>query len=234
MMGLSGMLAKAVVSLGGSVVNPGRPDVSFVKKVCRVFNSFRGKLAILVGGGAYAREYAKAIRLLGGNEYESDIVAIEETRQNAMLVKACLKDVYPKIPETFEEASIALKLFDRVVMGGTIPGITTDADAVLLAEKINAKRIINISNVDGVYDKDPSRFKAKKFSKLSINEFYKMALQADKRKAGQHFIFDVVAIKLAMRSRLEIHFVGKNLKDIENAIKGKKHGGTVVSASSSS
>ncbi len=231
-MGLFGMSHKVVVSLGGSVVNPKPINIGFIKKVCKVFNSFKGKLGILVGGGVYAREYAKAIRQLGGNEYESDVVAIAETRQNAMLVKACLKNVYPKVPKTFEEASIALKLFDKVVMGGTIPGITTDADAVLLAEKINAKRIVNISNVNGIYDKDPNKFKAKKFEKLSLEEFYKMALKADKRKAGEHFIFDVVAIKLAMRSNLEIHFVGKNLNDIKNAINGKKHKGTVVTSSS--
>jgi glutamate 5-kinase len=42
-------------------------------------------------------------------------------------------------------------------MGGTIPGITTDTDSVLLAEAIGAKRLVNISNVDAVYDSDPKK-----------------------------------------------------------------------------
>ena len=56
-----------------------------------------------------------------------------------------------------------------------------------------------------------------------------MAAEKDNRRAGENFIFDVLASKLLARSEIEGHFVsGKKLDDLEKAIMGKKHNGTVV------
>ena len=219
-----------VVSLGGSVVNPGKPSLENIKKIAKIFEDSREKLAIVVGGGAYAREYAEVIRKLMGNEFYADIVATMETKQNAMLLISALKNAYPKIPSTFEGAAAAIRNYQHVVMGGTIPGITTDTDAVLLAEATSAKRLVNISNVPGIFDKDPSKYSdAKKYSKINHEQLLSLATESDRRKAGEHFVFDVIACKLAARSKLELHFVSwKNGKDVLNAIKGKPHSGTVV------
>ncbi|MGB9719717.1 MAG: UMP kinase [Candidatus Anstonellales archaeon] len=218
------------VSLGGSVVNPGKPSVENVKRIAKIFEQSGEKLAIVVGGGAYAREYAQAVRKLTGNEFYADAIATMETKQNAMLLLSALKNTYPKIPSTFESAASAIKNYQHVVMGGTIPGITTDADAVLLAEATFAERLVNISNVSGIYDKDPSKYKdAKKYSKINHEQLISLAVESDRRKAGEHFVFDMLACKLAARSRLELHFVSwKNNSDVSNAINGKSHDGTVV------
>lgn len=218
------------VSLGGSVVNPAKPSLENIKRIAEVFEKSKEKLAIVVGGGAYAREYAEIIRKLNGNEFYADVVATMETKQNAMLLLSALKNAYPKIPSGFETAASAIKNYQYVVMGGTIPGITTDTDAVLLAEATFAKRLVNISNVPAVYDKDPLKYKgAKKYSKMSHEQLIELAVGSDRRKAGEHFVFDMIACKLARRSKLELHFVSwKNEQDVLNAIKGRAHGGTIV------
>lgn len=218
------------VSLGGSVINPAKPSIENIKRIAKIFEGAGEKLCIVVGGGMYAREYAQAIRKLNGNEFYADVVATMETKQNAMLLLSALRGAYPKIPDKFEEAASALNSYKYVAMGGTIPGITTDADAVLLAEATSAERLVNISNVSGVYDKDPSKYgDAKKYSKMSHEQLISLAVESDRRKAGEHFVFDMLACKLAARSKLELDFVSwKNEKDVINAIKGKKHGGTVV------
>jgi uridylate kinase len=42
-------------------------------------------------------------------------------------------------------------------------------------------------------------------------------------------VFDSVAAKLAMRSKIRVDVVsGKNLGDVKNAIEGKPHSGTVI------
>jgi uridylate kinase len=218
------------VSVGGSMVNPGKPDISFVKAVAGVINASKCKCAITVGGGSYARAYVSALKALGANDFQADKVAILETRQNAMLLLAALKDAYPSVPDSIELASAAINKYKCVVMGGLYPGFTTDSTAALLAEAVGSRRIVNITNVDGVYDRDPSEPSAKKFKSMKIADFVALAMKSDMRKAGTHFVFDSVAAKLAMRSSIRIDIVsGKRLDDVRNAIGGKPHGGTVIS-----
>jgi uridylate kinase len=222
-----------VISLGGSTINgKGKPDLGFVRRFAGSVSALKGKVGVVTGGGKIARDYAAALSSLGGRVFAADSVAVRATRMNAQLVQEALgEEAYPGIPEEFEEAAAALGNYRFVVMGGTIPGITTDTDSVLLAEAIGAKRLVNISNVRGIYDSDPRKNrKAKMFKKMKHRELVELAEEADKRKPGTHFIFDLVACRLAMRSGLELHFVGaKNLGELAKAASGKPHGGTVVS-----
>jgi uridylate kinase len=224
-----------VLSVGGSMVYPeGGPDLDFLKSLGNAIKKSKHSFGILTGGGTVARKYAKAARALGASEYDADSIAITSTKQNAQLVIASLKnaklDVYDKVIDNFEEAKVPAHQFKAVVMGGTIPGITTDTDSVLLAEAIGARRLVNISNVDGVYDSNPkTNKKARKYSQMSYSKLISLASHNDKRTAGTNFVFDMLACKLIARSKIETHFVsGKNLKDLENAIEGKKHNGTIV------
>ncbi len=224
-----------VLSIGGSAINPkGEPDLNFLKSMAKMIKKSKNNFGILTGGGSVARTYAKAVRKLGANEYEADSIAIATTRQNAQLLIAALLaagvKTHKNVITDFDRAKQYAQSNKVVVMGGTIPGITTDTDAVLLAEAIGAKKLVNISNVDAIYNSDPRKNpKAKRYSKMSYKELNSLAAESDKRTAGVHFIFDIVACKLLTRSRIEAHFVsGKKMKDVENAIEGRKHSGTVV------
>jgi uridylate kinase len=202
--------------------------------MAKIIKKSKNRIGILTGGGSIARVYAKAARKLGANEYDADAIAITSTRQNAQIVIAALENADVNVCKTviddFEKAKEPAHNYKAIVMGGTIPGITTDADSVLLAEAIGAKKIVNISNVDAIYDSDPRKNrKAKRFSNMDYKQLIELAAESDKRKAGTHFVFDMLACKLIARSKIETHFVsGKKLKDVENAIEGKKHNGTVV------
>ncbi len=219
-----------VLSLGGSIVNPEKPNTEYLKKLAKIIKKSKHKFGIVCGGGFPARQYANAAKKLGANEFEADEIAIRSTKQNAHLVKIALGDLaYPEVIDAFEKAPACLEKHKVVVMGGTIPGITTDTDAMLLAEKLHAKRFLNLSNVDGIYDKDPKKGNAKKYKRITKQELLKMAEKNDERKAGQNFVFDIVACKLLNRTDIEVHFVkGTDLKQVELAINGKKHNGTVV------
>lgn len=224
-----------VLSIGGSSINPrGVPDLKFLRSMAQIIKKSKNSFGILTGGGSLARVYANAARKLGANEYEADSIAITSTRQNAQLLIATFHaagiETYNKVITNFDEAKQPAMENKVVAMGGTIPGITTDADSVLLAEAIGAKRLVNISNVTGIYDKDPKENpKAKKYDKMTYDELNRLAIESDKRKAGTHFVFDMLACKLIQRSKIEAHFVsGKKMKDVENAIEGRKHSGTVV------
>jgi uridylate kinase len=217
-----------VVSLGGSVINPSTIDVKNIKLLAEVFENFNGKIAITTGGGSYARVYANAVRDISKNEFFADEIAIMETKQNAMLLISSLKSACPYVPHDFREAVSLLNSYKIIVMGGAIPGITTDAVAVMLAEILNAKRLVNISNVSGIYNKPPDEKGAKKLERISLKELLELAYEYDKRTAGTHFIFDLLACKLALRANIEIHFVSSDIEEIKKALYGKKHNGTVA------
>jgi len=220
-----------VISLGGSLVNPGEPDGQYVASLVRVLRTTKYKFGIVVGGGRLARKWADAARKKGASEFEADEAAIEATKKNAQFVIDVIKkDVNRTVCQTFESAREQAKKHRFVVMGGTIPGITTDSDAVLLAECFGAKRVLNLSNIDGIYSDNPVRnHDAKKYPKMGYTQLIDLAGKNDMRKAGTHFVFDFLACKLIARSKIEAHFVhGKNMLDVRKAIEGRPHGGTIV------
>ena len=220
-----------VLSLGGSLVNPGTPDTQYVASLVRLLRGMKCRFGIVVGGGKLARQWAEAARRKGGSEFDADEAAIKATKKNAQIVIDALgKNVNAKVCETFGEARKQAARHRFVVMGGTIPGITTDSDAVLLAECLGAKRVLNLSNIDGIYNDNPVRnHNAKKFGRMAYAQLIDLAGKNDMRTAGTHFVFDFLACKLIARSKIEAHFVhGKNLLDVRKAIEGRPHGGTVV------
>ncbi|MFA6035835.1 MAG: UMP kinase, partial [Candidatus Micrarchaeia archaeon] len=180
-----------VLSVGGSLVNPGEPDVAYLRKLSEILRHNRPLgIIIVTGGGKPARTYANAIRALEGNEFMADEAAILSTRQNAHLLIAAIgkKDGHVIVPQDFDEAARSALSGRIVVMGGTIPGLTTDADAALIAEKLHAERIVNLSNTAGIFDSDPRKNpKAKKYNQMNFQQLVSLAMRSDERTAGTHF-----------------------------------------------
>ncbi len=221
------MKERVVLSLGGSLLfKDGEINKEYIKSIAELIKTSEKTFGIVVGGGIAARLYAKGVRELGLGEFHADNIAIMSTKQNAMLISLVCDGVYVN---DFDEA---LRNKDKkiVVMGGTIPGISTDTDSALLAECLGAKRLINLSSTEGIYDKDPKKYAdAKKYDEMDYDELLSLAISSDTREAGMHFVFDLVACTIIKRSKIETHFVnGRNLEEVEKAINGKKHGGTVV------
>ncbi len=227
------VLTPLVISLGGSLLNQEGYADSFAD-LLKPFLSKR-RFAVVTGGGQKAAAYAEAARkrMAGktGAEFYADSDAIEATRENAAdLKKAFGKAAYEKIIIQPFQAVAALKKKNIVLSGGFLPGITTDACSVLVAEAIGADRVINASRIDGIYDKNPSEFSdARRFDRLTHAELVDMAFRFDQRKARTNFVFDVVAAKLAARSQIKIDFVdGRDLTQLKAAIEAKGFEGTRV------
>jgi len=181
---------------------------------------------VVVGGGILARRYADEARKKTGNEFWADRAAIRATRENARITaKAC----GGKYCETLDEALAARKRGLQPVMGGMLEGLTTDSDAVLLAECLGEKRLVNLSRVSGIYDCNPSKKGARLFKRMTHSQLVALASKFDERKARTNFPFDLVACKLAARSKIRIDFVdGRDLAEVRKALQGKPHLGTVV------
>ena len=217
-----------VFSLGGSVFND--------KKIAQKYVTFFENLAktqqvgVVVGGGKLARKRITSIKRKGASEALQHMAGITATRDNAQKLCDMLKSSNKVVCETFEEALEASFLNQIVVMGGTIPYVTSDTSTIVLADLLNAKKIINLSNVDYLYDKDPNKFKtAKKILKMNKTDFLEFVLKNDKRKPGEHFIVDLVAAFILEKVKAPLYIInGKNLNEVKNAISGKKFKGTVI------
>ena len=215
-----------VISLGGSVIWNNGINLDYIKRFRELMDSLKEKVFLVVGGGKTARDYITMGKSLGFDEYLLDQMGIMATRLNAMLF--ITSQTCPKIPQTVDEAMIASQSYKNVVMGGTEPGHTTDAVSLLLAEKLHAKMVINITSVGGIYDHDPTRFKdAKIIKELSYEDAKKMILERT-MEAGLNIPFDLLALKIAERSGIKIYVVPKDIENIKKVINNEDFKGTVI------
>jgi len=219
---------KIVFSVGGSMICPDEIDVKYIKEFATFIKKLakKHKIYVVVGGGKTARKYVSAAKEFNANDFFCDLIGIEITRINAFLVTAALNLKYPPC-KTIEESSLSNESI--VVMGGTHPMHTTDGVAAMLSESVSADYFINLTNVDYVYDKDPRKFKdAKKFEFLSYDDLINICNQTD-MVASANNIIDLVAAKNIKRSKIKTLILnGKNFRNIEKAIQGKKFIGTLI------
>ncbi len=213
----------------------GEIDIAYVKGFCSMVSRLKrggAKLVVVVGGGKTAAKYANAARELVASEFFADRLAIDATRLNAKLVIAALgEDAFPKVIKDIDDTFHAFREGLVPVGAGLLEGMTTDAVAALLAERLGAGHLVNVSNVDAIYDSDPKKNPgAKRLAQMTHAQLLALAERDDSRKARTNFVFDVVATKIAARSNIPLHFVsGRDLAEVERAIAGGKHAGTVVS-----
>jgi len=220
---------KVVISVGGSIIIPGKANLKFLKEFRKLLKKFTEegyKFGIVCGGGSTARKYVRSG--VGMSDFEKDTLGIMATRMNARLMSYNLGEMAGE--EIFEDTTKMSKKFGKkiVVSGGTTPGHTTDLVASELASKVDADLVINLTNVKGVYDRDPRKFKnAKMFKEISWDEFFrKFKLEYT---PGMNFVFDPVACKLCRKKKISVAVLkGTNLKNLENFLRDRKWAGTLI------
>ncbi|MCX6720811.1 MAG: UMP kinase [Candidatus Staskawiczbacteria bacterium] len=225
-----------IISLGGSLVAPGEIDLGFLKSFKQILQKRFGqnKFFIIVGGGKVARMYQKAILEFGAKSSDRDWIGINVTRLNAEVVRQLFGDrSYSKI---ITDPTKKVKTSKDVVVGaGWKPGWSTDYDAVLIAKNHGAKTIINLTNIDYVYDlpagrqvKIPSNFEnATPLKEVSWDHFQKIV--GDKWSPGANKPFDPIATKLAAKLKLKVIMLnGKKLEYLEDFLNNKPFIGTTI------
>jgi uridylate kinase len=210
---------------------PGKDDAGYLKGLAGMFRELSKKMQIVVvcGGGRIARYYTEVGRELGAGVRERDLLGIDVTRTNARLLATALGGTaVQSIPLTAAEAASLSGPGRIVVMGGTEPGHTTDAVSSMVAAEMRADRVVNATSVDAVYSDDPRKVPdAERYSRLTIRELQDIVYSD--HDAGRSSVFDPLGIKILMKERIRLSIVdGRDLKELENAILGKKIRGTVI------
>lgn len=217
------------ISLGGSVINPGEIDTQFLQEFTDMIKGFfrQSKFVIVCGGGKIARQYLAGLPN-GLTEGERDTMAIAATWLNARLLSYYFKGYCSVIlPGTVNELAEQLQTYDVGLAGGFLPAVKTDEDAAVLADLVGSTVLINVTNVDGIYDKDPREFTdAQKYGTLTYKEFYEIVSPLS-LGAGSNAPFTLIAAKICERSNIRIVVCPKDPEKIRQAIQGKNVG-TVI------
>jgi uridylate kinase len=221
-----------VISLGGSLIVPKEGiDWKFLKKFRALIMAEEKngeKFFLISGGGSTCRNYIQAAsKVVKINPEDLDWLGIHTTRLNAHLLRTIFReDAHPEIITNPEKIMTAKE--NIVIAGGWRPGWSTDYVATTLAEKYNIKTVINLSNIDYVYNKDPKKFKnAQKIAKINWHDFRKIV--GDKWDPGLNAPFDPVASQKAERLGLKVVIMnGKNIANLKKYLDGKKFIGTVI------
>ena len=162
------------ISLGGSIINPGSIDrdflIQFKDLIIDHVKQTNDKFVIICGGGKVARDYINGgpVDIPPG---QKDLLGISATWVNAQLIAAWFYGYTPTKP--IQEFYDFVNQLDKteypiLVAGGFLPSIKTYEDAAICADYFNSPYLLNVTNVEGVYDFVPNRNSiAKNFDHLS-------------------------------------------------------------------
>ena len=208
---------------------PNEIDTAFLKAFEKAVMKFLDskKFFIIVGGGKVCRNYQQALLEFGADNKDRDLMGIDISRLNARVVKQVFGEMAFSEIITNPTKKVSTKK-DIVVAGGWKPGWSTDYCSVILAKNMGIKTIVNLTNIDYVYDKDPRKYpSAKAIKEINWKDFRKIV--PDKWSPGLSAPFDPRASKMAEVLKIKVLMVnGKHLERLENFLKGKEFVGTTI------
>jgi uridylate kinase len=200
-----------LIKLSGEAMSGSRGyglDFEYIEKICRKIKECHDMgvgIGIVCGGGNFLR---------GRDTKEMDRETADYTGMLATVMNSLvLKDTFTRIGcQVYNQTGLSVKTIDDidsekarqaiedgkiVIFGGGTgkPFFSTDTGASLRAIDIGANVIVKLTNVDGVYDKDPNKFSdAVKYERVSYDEVLEKQLG----------IMDMEAIEMCRDNKISI------------------------------
>ena len=220
-----------VLSLGGSLIIPDEVNLEFLRKFRDVIrkNTRKYKFVIVCGGGSVARKYINALFKEGKSDYFQSMAGISVTRLNARFMTYFFgRDAPEGIPHDMKHVANLLLRHDIIFCGALryAPNQTSDATACRIAAYLGAD-FINLTNVKGLYDKNPKLKGAKFISQTTRKEFAKIVNDIP-QKPGMHGPVDHTAMRIILEHNLKVFILGSDTRQLDNLLSGKKFIGTRI------
>ena len=208
------MNKRILLKLSGEALMGGSPfgiDVATISSIAREVKKVHKlgyQICIIIGGGNIFRGIKGASE--GIDRSTSDYMGMLATVMNALSFQSCLEKI--NIPTRVQSAITMAQVAEpyikrkavrhlekkRIVIfaaGTGNPFFSTDTAASLRASEMNCSLIVKATKVDGIYNKDPNKFKdAKLLKKITYNEVINQNLR----------VMDLTAISLAKDSNIPI------------------------------
>ena len=200
-----------LIKLSGEAMSGSRGyglDFEYIEKIClkiKECHDLGVGIGIVCGGGNFLR---------GRDTKEMDRETADYTGMLATVMNSLvLKDTFTRIGcQVYNQTGLSVKKIDDidsekarkaiedgkiVIFGGGTgkPFFSTDTGASLRAIDIGANVIVKLTNVDGVYDKDPNKFSdAVRYERVSYEEVLEKQLG----------IMDMEAIEMCRDNKISI------------------------------
>jgi uridylate kinase len=223
-----------VMSVGGSLIVPDQIDSGFLKSLKTFIDTQTAigrHFIIIAGGGRTARHYQDAAAKVTELKNEDlDWMGIHATRLNGHLLRTIFRDTaYPEVITNPDDILDIPKDKKVVVAAGYRPGCSTDLRAVQIAQRVGAKKVINLSNIDYVYTADPrTDDTATKIETISWTDF--RALIPTDWDPGLSAPFDPIAAKEADETNIEVAIInGDKPEALTDYLDGNEFIGTLIS-----
>ena len=204
-------------------------DFPYMKTICTRINEIHDmgiNVASVCGGGNFMRG-RDANEM---NRERADYIGMMATIMNAL----ALKDVFMGLGcEVYNQSGLEISIMDKidslkikeafnrgeiVIFGGGTgkPYFSTDTGAALRAKDAKADMIIKLTNVDGVYDKDPHKYDdAIMYNEITFDEVLEKELG----------VMDLSAMEICRDNNIEIVVTNiDNESALIDLINGKKIG----------
>ncbi len=205
-------------------------SVAYLADEIQAVKAHHVEVGIVIGGGNFWRgndPYAQ-----GMDRASADYMGMLATVINSLALQDALekRGMYTRVQTAIEMRAVAEPYIRRrairhlekgrivIFAAGTgNPYFTTDTAAALRAKEVDADVLIKATKVDGVYDKDPMKYRdAKKFERLSYNDAIVME---------QVQVMDNTALSLCMDNDLPIIvFDLSKPRSVERAVLGEPIG----------
>ncbi|HON56611.1 MAG TPA: UMP kinase [bacterium] len=210
------------------------PEVlNYISNEIKELNNIGVGIAVVIGGGNIFRGLAGSSK--GMDRNMADHMGMLATMINSvalcenLLRIGCPSEVYSAVQMTEIAERFSAKKVKESLAAGKVailgagtghPFFTTDTTAALRALEIGADIMVKATKVDGIYDKDPVKYKdAVKFDEITYSEVLKRKLQ----------VMDLTAVSLSMDNNLPILVLDMNKKgNIKRAVLGEKIGTIVI------
>lgn len=223
-----------VISLGGSIISPGEVDIPFLRGFHGVITEYlerekQRRIVIVTGGGAPARLYQGAYKQLSSKPKDDllDCIGIAATRLNGELIRAlfnplCRDPLVTDLEGKFDFTGSVL------IGSGWKPGFSSDYDAVFLASRYQADKVINLSNIPKVYTADPKEDPlAAPIDRINWKGF--RGIVGDTWIPGKNVPFDPIAAQFAEKLGLKVIIAsGRDLENLEKILEDRAFSGTII------
>jgi uridylate kinase len=170
---------------GGSASGLDAETLKYIASEIAAVHEHDTEVAVVVGGGNFIR--GDAFSAQGGiDRAVADHMGMLGTIMNSLALQSAIEGqgVPTRVQSAISVSQVAENFIRRrairhlekgrvvVFAAGTgNPYFTTDTAAVLRALEIEAKALVKATKVDGVYDKDPKKFKdAKRYETIGFDE----------------------------------------------------------------
>ena len=224
-----------VISLGGSLIIPNKINIEFLNEFKKILlkNLKKYKFVVVCGGGKTARTYIAGLGEQKSKQkrYFQGLLGISTTRLNARFMTYFFgEDAHQGIPHDMKTIKHLLRIHNIVFCGALryAKKETSDSTSAKVANYFDSE-FINLTNVKGLYDKNPKKFRSAKFiPEISHKNFLKIAKKIE-FKPGQHFVLDQNAARIIKTYNIKTYILGPDLKQLNNVLNNKHFVGTLIS-----